>query len=183
MKYKIQDTVDALGKPISIWHTDCVGHEIPVCAIGLKGLTFMAERGWTNAPFEMIDNSNKAIWIENEDNVVMGAVFYEYLYYNKQGWINLIVTDEKFRGRHNVYGILQRVLEKEVVKLGGTSIASMTHKDNRSRIRSGAREGMEPQFLRLYKDLSPDVDTIKQTITKETKQPWHNISKERWKDR
>jgi hypothetical protein len=69
---------------------------------------------------------------------------------------------------------------KSTIKLGGTSIASMTHKDNRSRIRSGAREGMEPQFIRLYKDLTPDLDKIKQELSDESRKPWSAITKERW---
>ena len=180
MKYKIQDTVDALDKPISIWHTDTLGQEKALCAMYLRGLTFMLERNWTNAPLAMASNNHKAIWIENEEGIPMGVVVYEYQGHNKQGWINLVFTEDKFRGRHGVYGILQRALEKETIKLGGTSIASMTHKDNRSRIRSGAREGMEPQFIRLYKDLTPDLENIKQELSDESRKPWSAITKERW---
>jgi hypothetical protein len=180
MKYKIQDTVDALGKPISLWHTDILGQEKAVCLMYLRGLTFMLEKGWTNAPLEMASNSHKAIWIENESGVHMGCVVYEYQAHNKQGWINLIFTEEKFRGRHNIYGILQKALEKEIIKLGGTSIASMTHKDNKSRLRAGAREGMEPQLIRLYKDLTPDLEKVKKELSDESRKPWSAISKERW---
>lgn len=178
MKYKIGDAVDALGSPVTIWHTDVVGQEHAVSAMYMRGMIHLLERGWCVMPFG-VHNKNKAIWVENADGIPMGGVIYEYHLASKQGWIHLIFTDEEFRGRH-IYTILQKALEKETVKLGGTSIGSMSHVDNTARLKAGAREGMLPQFHRLYKDLSPSLEDIKQEISKETKQPWHAINKERW---
>jgi hypothetical protein len=71
-------------------------------------------------------------------------------------------------------------LENEVIRLGGTSIASMAHKDNESRLKAGAREGMLPEYYRLYKDLTPVIDDRKQEIMDSTGKTWDQLSKENW---
>lgn len=180
MKYKIRETTDVKGNTLSIWHTDCLGQELKIVRMYYQGIDFLLEKNWTYSQLDLVSNKHKAIWAENSDGEPMGCIIYEYHHYNRQGWIALSFTDEKFRGRYGIYGILHREFEKEIIKLGGTSIASITHKDNRSRLRAGAREGMEPQLLRLYKDLTPDLENVKKELSDESRKPWSAILKERW---
>lgn len=178
MKYKISETLDAQGSPTEVWHTDQMGQNPDLVAAYMRGMVYLLERGWTTAPLELANNSHRAIWCET-DGEVQGGVTYEYDSANKQGWIVFIYVEEKWRGRH-LYTILQQALEDEIIKLGGTSIASMSHKDNEPRLKAGAREGMLPQFIRLYKDLTPITEERKQAMIKKTGWSWDRLNKDKW---
>jgi hypothetical protein len=178
MKLLLGTAIDAKGMEVEIWHTDTVGQNKNVAIAYLKATTYLLERDWAMAPFDLATNTHRAIWVE-KDGEVLGGVLYEYHTHNKQGWIVLIFTEEKWRGRH-IYTIIQKALEDEVIKLGGTSIASMAHKDNVARLKAGAREGMLPQYLRLYKDLTPELNQHKQRLAEKANKPWREINLERW---
>ncbi len=178
MRIKLGTAVDAKGMEVDIWHTDNVGQEKKVAVAYLNATTYLLERDWAMAPFDLASNNHRAIWLE-KDGEVLGGVLYEYHAPNKQGWIVLIFTEEKWRGRH-LYSIIQRAFEDEVIKLGATSIASMAHKDNAARLKAGAREGMLPQYLRLYKDLTPELDQRREAMAQRAGKPWKEINLEKW---
>lgn len=178
MKLKIGDAIDAKGMAVEIWHSDNVGQQKNVAAAYLRATTYLLERDWAMAPFDLATNNHRAIWVE-KDGEVLGGVLYEYHVANKQGWIVLIFTEEKWRGRH-IYTIIQQAFEEEIIKLGGTSIASMAHKDNAARLKAGAREGMLPQYLRLYKDLTPNLNERKTAIALKEGRPWKEVNLEKW---
>lgn len=178
MKYKIGQTVDAQGFTVEIWHTDQMGQNIDLVACYMRNMLYLLERGWTMTPLDLASNAHRAIWVE-QDKKVMGGVIYEYMSANRQGFIVFIFVDEEFRGRR-LYSILQSALEDEVIRLGGTSIASMAHKDNESRLKAGAREGMLPQFYRLYKDLTPNLDDRKKAISQKYGLDWKTLNKDEW---
>ncbi len=179
MKYKIKKTTDGLGDEVSVWHGDQVGQFPEVAAMYLRATTYLLDRGWAMAPFGLVTNNHNVIWVENSADVPMGGVVYEYHPHNKQGYIVLIFVDEEYKGRR-LYSVLQRALEDEIIRQGGTSIASMAHKDNEARLKAGEREGMTPQFHRLYKDLTPILEERKQVICNFAGKPWDQISKEKW---
>jgi hypothetical protein len=179
MKLLLEDTVDGRGDPVKVWHSDHVGQNLAVSAMYLRATAFLVDRGWAMAPFNLVANTHKVIWVEAADGTPMGGVIYEYHAPNKQGWIVLIFTDEQFRGRR-VYSILQRNLENLTIQNGGTSIASLAHKDNASRLKAGSREGMEPQFLRLYKDLTPELEERKDQLVQQKGKPWNELNNEKW---
>lgn len=179
MKILLEDAVDGQGDPVTVWHSDYVGQNLAVSAMYLRATAYLVDKGWAMAPFNLVANQHKVIWVEAADGTPMGGVIYEYHAHNKQGWIVLIFTDEQFRGRR-VYSILQRNLENITIQSGGTSIASLAHKDNESRLKAGTREGMNPQFLRLYKDLTPELIQRKTEMVKQKGKPWNELNNEKW---
>ena len=179
MKVLLEETQDASGAPVKVWHSDTVGQNLAVSAMYLRATAYLVDKGWAMAPFNLVANNHKVIWVEAADGTPMGGVIYEYHAHNKQGWIVLIFTDEQFRGRR-VYSILQRNLEDVTIQNGGTSIASLAHKDNASRLKAGEREGMTPQFLRLYKDLSNELPARKTAMMQSTGKTWAELNNERW---
>ena len=179
MKVLLENTIDGRGDPVTVWNSDYVGQNLAVSAMYLRATAFLVDKGWAMAPFSLVANTHKVIWVESADGTPMGGVVYEYHPHNKQGWIVLIFTDEEFRGRR-VYSILQRNLENVTIQSGGTSIASLAHKDNESRLKAGSREGMEPQFLRLYKDLTPELTARKTQMSLDKKKPWSELNNEKW---
>ena len=179
MKYKIKDAVDGLGEQVSVWHGDNIGQLPAVCAMYLRATTFLLDKGWAMAPFALVNNTHHVIWVENAEGVPMGGVVFEYHAHNKQGWIVLIFTEEEFRGRH-IYSITQEAFENQAIRLGATSIASMAHKDNVARLTAGTREGMDTQYLRLYKDLTPVLTDRKIAMVSERGKPWNEINIEQW---
>jgi len=179
MKVVLANTQDATGAPVTVWHSDHIGQNLAVSAMYLRATQYLVDKGWAMAPFNLVNNNHKVIWVETADGIPMGGVIYEFHAHNKQGWIVLIFTDEQFRGRR-VYSILQKYLEEVTIQNGGTSIASLAHKDNASRLKAGAREGMHPQFLRLYKDLTPELADRKKEISMTRGKPWEEINAEKW---
>lgn len=149
---KLYDAQDATGETLEVYHSDILTAHPHVGALYLRSYAFILEKGWAVSLLPVYQTHYRVIWAE-KDGVCYGGVVYEYHAGIKQGWIVLIFTDDRFRGRH-VYSIIQKALEEEVLKLGGTNIASMSHKDNEARLKAGSREGMLPQFYRLYKDLT-----------------------------
>jgi len=160
-------------------YSDCFVQEKAVAILYNESITFLQEKGWVMNPFHFITSNHPVIWAENDKGEVMGGVVYEYHKANRQSFFVLIFTDDKFRGRH-IYSLLQKAVEDETIKLGGTSIASMAHKDNIPRLKAGEREGMTAQYLRLYKDLSPELEKRKSYMQLKLKKEWKDISKERW---
>lgn len=179
MKVKLKEDVTATGENVAVWHSDILGQNPEVVAMYLRATTFLMERGWSMSPLTLALNNHNVIWVETMLGEPMGGVVYEYHSQNKQCYIVLIFTEEKFRGQH-VYSILQKALEEETIRIGGTSIASMAHKDNVARLKAGEREGMTPQFLRLYKDLTPEVENIKRTLVQRTGKTWPELNREKW---
>lgn len=179
MKYKIEDTVDATGASVTIWHSDYMSQNKEVGVLFYNAMSFLLSKGWAMSPYQTTMNSHKVIWVENTDGVPMGGVVYEYHPNNKQGFIVIIFTDDKFRGRH-IYTLVQRALENEIIRLGGTSIASMAHKDNEPRLKAGAREGMLPEYYRLYKDLTPEIQDRQAEMMAATGKKWEQLNKEFW---
>jgi len=180
MKILLEQTVDALNEPVEVWHSDYIGQQLEVSAMYLRATTYLLDRGWGMAPFGLVSNQHKVIWVQRKsDSKPMGGVIYEYHPHNKQGYIILIFTDEEFKGRR-VYSILQRNLEDVTIANGGTSVASLAHKDNAPRLKAGEREGMTPQFLRLYKDLTPELELRKRNLVQATGKPWKEITNETW---
>jgi len=179
MKYKIEEVKDNLGETVSLWHSDCFLQNRAVVRLYYKQMAWLVENGMSLTGFPSIDSNHKVIWAENSQSQVMGGVVYEYHLVNSQGWIVFIFVADEFRGRH-IYGLLQRALEDETIKLGGTSIASQCHIDNVVRIKAGAREGMHPQFLRLYKDLSGDIEDRKKSMVEKSGTSWKLLTKNTW---
>lgn len=179
MKLKLKEDQTATGETVTVWHSDIFGQNPEVVGMYWRATAFLMEKGWSMSPLTLALNNHNVIWVENMLGEPMGGVVYEYHSHNKQCYIVLIFTEEKFRGQH-VYSILQRALEEETIRVGGTSIASMAHKDNVARLRAGEREGMTPQFYRLYKDLTPDVDKIKKDLVQRTGKSWPEINREKW---
>jgi hypothetical protein len=179
MKYKIADTQDAKGEYVSLWHSDYLAQNKEVGVLYYDAISFLLKQGWAMSPYQVTTNAHKVIWAENSEGVVMGGVVYEYHITNRQGWIVVIFTDDKFRGRH-VYSLLQRALENEIIRLGGTSIASQAHIDNEPRLIAGRREGMLPEYVRLKKDLTPVLEDRKVEMTLATGKTWDQLSKEQW---
>lgn len=179
MKYKFKSIKDASGAPVSLWHGDRVGQEAGVCAAYMRATAYLLDRGMGMAPFSLVTNNHSVIWAEDANGKVMGAVIYEFHPHNKQGYIVLIFVEEEFKGRR-IYSLLQQGLEDETVRQGATSIASMAHVDNEARLKAGEREGMFPQYVRLYKDLTPSLEDIKARLETERGKPWKELSNEKW---
>lgn len=179
MKYKLKPQLDATGAPVSLWHGDRIGQETGVCAAYMRATAYLLDRGMGMAPFSLVTNNHSVIWAEDENKKVMGGVIYEYHPHNRQGYIVLIFVEEEFKGRR-IYSLLQQGLEDEVVRLGATSIASMAHVDNEARLKAGEREGMFPQYVRLYKDLTPTLESIKARLEIDRNRPWKELQIERW---
>jgi len=178
MKYKIEEVKDKLGETVSLWHSDCLMQNKDVVSLYTKQMAWLLEKKWTmNGP--QIDSNHKVIWAENSQSQIMGGVVYEYHLVNSQGWIVFIFVADEFSGR-NIYGLLQRALEDETIRLGGTSIASQCHKDHTIRLKAGAREGMHPQYIRLYKDLSEEIEDRKKNMIAKTRKSWKLLTKETW---
>ena len=173
---------DAQGMDVQIWHTDTIGQEPALTASYYKATLFLLEKGWGMTPYELAASSHRAIFLTTatDPEEFLGGVIWEYHSYNRQAMIVLIWTEDKWRGRH-LYTLLQHELERESVLCGGTSIASMAHADNAPRLKAGAREGMLPQFHRLYKDLTPGLYERKKAIVKEEGKSWTELNRERFK--
>jgi hypothetical protein len=179
MKYKIEDTVDAKGDAVTLWHGDYISQYKHVGALYYDAIAFLLRKGWAMSPYQTTMNNHKVIWAENADGEAMGGVVYEYHPNNKQGFIVIIFTADQFRGRH-IYSLLQKALENEIIRLGGTSIASQAHVDNEARLIAGRREGMLPEYHRLYKDLTPVLDERKAEMAKRFNKPVDEVIQERW---
>ena len=179
MKYQLGTAVDATGETFTIWHSDYLSQQREVGVLVMEALLYLLERKWARAPWGGFNNTHKVIWAENSEGKPVAGVVYEYHQYFKQGFIMIIFTSEPYRGRR-LYSIIQRFFENEIIKIGGTSIASEAHKDNVGRLKAGEREGMLPEYCRLYKDLTPVLEERKKELEKELGKPWKEINKEQW---
>lgn len=179
MKHKLGTAIDATGEEVTIWHSDYLSQQRAVGALVMEALQYLLERGWGRAPWGVFNNTHNVIWAENSEGTPMAGVVYEYHQFFKQGFIMIIFTGAPYRGRR-LYSIIQRHFENEIIKLGGTSIASEAHSENEARLKAGAREGMLPEYYRLYKDLTPVLDERKQQLEQEIGKPWDQIDRERW---
>jgi hypothetical protein len=179
MKYKLGTAIDSTGETVTIWHSDYLSQNREVGVLVMEALQYLLERKWARAPFGAFNNNHNIIWAEDSQGKPMAGVVYEYQQFIKQGFIMIIFTSEPYRGR-GLYSIIQRFFEDEIIKLGGTSIASEAHSANEVRLRAGAREGMLPEYYRLYKDLNPVLDERKKQMEENTGKKWEQLSREQW---
>lgn len=179
MRIKLEETVDATGASVTIWHSDYISQNKEVGALYFDAMSFLLKKDWAMSPYQVATNAHKVIWAENAEGTAMGGVVYEYHPNNKQGFIVIIFTADEFRGRH-IYSLLQRALENEIIRLGGTSIASQAHVDNEPRLKAGRREGMLPEYVRLKKDLTPVLRERKEEMCRRHNKTWEQLNGERW---
>jgi GNAT superfamily N-acetyltransferase len=179
MKYKLGTAIDKTGETVTMWHSDYLSQQREVGALVMEALQYLLERKWGRAPFGAFNNNHNVIWAENSEGKPMAGVVYEYHQFVKQGFIMIIFTSESYRGR-GLYSIVQRFFEDEIIKNGGTSIASEAHVANEVRLRAGAKEGMLPEYHRLYKDLTPVLAERKKQMEKESNKSWEQLNREQW---
>ena len=179
MKYKLGTAVDAAGETVTIWHSDYLSQQREVGVLVMEALQYLLERKWARAPWGAFNNTHNVIWAENSEGKPVAGVVYEYHQFFKQGFIMVIFTSEPYRGRR-LYSIIQRFFEDEIIKMGGTSIASEAHVDNIGRLKAGEREGMLPEYHRLYKDLTPVLSERKKEMAEDTGKTWSQLNREQW---
>jgi hypothetical protein len=54
MKFKITETVDALGEAVVVWHSDYVSQQKEVGAMSYDAFSFLLKRGWAMSPYGMV---------------------------------------------------------------------------------------------------------------------------------
>lgn len=164
--HKLYDAQDAIGETYSVFASDhAVAHD-HFMSLYFKNFAYLLDKGWAISSVLAVKPEYRAVWVEDKNGKCVGGVMWEWLSSIKQGFIILIFTDEELRGRR-IYSIVQKGLEDETIRIGGTSIASTAHIDNASRLKAGERDGMLPQFHRLYKDLTPII--IQRKASKQVK--------------
>ncbi len=157
---QLPNGVDANGTEYKVFSSDHACAHDKVMSLYFKNFAYLLDKGWAISTVFAVKMEYRAIWVEDDEGNCIAGVVWEWLSSIKQGFITLIFTDEAHRGKH-LYSIVQKALEDETIRLGGTSIASTAHKDNTRRLIAGERDGMLPQFHRLYKDLTPKIEAQK----------------------
>ena len=161
---QLPDGMDSSGKTYKVFSSDhAVAHD-KAMSLYFKAFAYLLDRGWAISTVYAVKPELRAIWLEDDDGNCVAGVVWEWLSSIKQGFIMLIFTDDNHRGKH-LYSVVQNALEDETIRLGGNSIASTAHKDNTPRLTAGERDGMLPQFHRLYKDLTPKILAKSQKTT------------------
>jgi len=156
---------DVNGKEYKVFSSDHAAAHDSLMSSYFKAFAYLLDRGWAISTVYAVKNEYRGIWVEDDNGKCIAGVVWEWLSSIKQGFIILIFTDEEYRGKH-LYSIVQEAFENETIRLGGTSIASTAHVDNAPRLKAGVRDGMLPQFHRLYKDLTPKIQAQTKNQTK-----------------
>jgi hypothetical protein len=147
---KIKTVTDKSGEALELWHSDSIAFT-PALAPFLKVYAEIIEKSFT-LPVMAFKNSNRVVWAEDKDKVVVGGICYEYLAESKTGWLVLSFTDPMYRGR-GINSLCHEIYEKDCIALGANNLSSVVDIDNESRIKSAAKVGMVPRFYRMYKKL------------------------------
>ena len=145
----IKTEQDAAGDEFDIHHQDSL-ILCPAMSLFLKTYAEVLDSGFAN-PSITWKNSNRMVWAERDQQVIAG-ICYEYMPEIKLGWIVLIFTDKKFRGRR-LKEKLHDVFEKDIQGLGGKRLGSFVHMNNVSSLKSAERVGLLPDFYRMYKKI------------------------------
>lgn len=97
-------------------------------------------------------NSSMAVWVQNNQNTILGGICFDYVEERKEGWINLSFTDSKFRG-HGINQLCHTYFENICKKRGATSIGSIVALENTSRLKSALKVGFKPRYYRMNKNI------------------------------
>lgn len=154
---QLPDGVDSTGKKYKVFSSDHACAHDPVMSLYFKNFAYLLDRGWAISTVYAVKQEYKAIWLEDDTGKCVGGVVWEWLSSIKQSFIILSFVDDAYRGKR-LFNVIERALEDETIRLGGTNVAGNVHVDNISRLKAGERTGWTTQFRRLYKDLTPRIN-------------------------
>lgn len=147
---KLHDTVDKTGEPIELWHAERIAGS-PALPLFLKVYAEIVEKGFA-LPMFMFSNDDCVVWAQRSNGRVVGGISYEYQKDKRCGFLVLSFTDPAERGK-GINELCHWVYEKQSKAQGAVCLQSMVHVDNTARIKSAAKVGMVPKYLRMYKQI------------------------------
>jgi len=139
-----------LDNNLELWHSETIAWT-PALTLFLKVYAETIDRGLGLNQIHF-KNSNRVVWIQNSEKVVLGGICYEYSPENQMGWIVLSFTDPSYRGQ-GVNSLCHQAFEDDCKSLGAISIGSTVSVGNESRLKSAAKVGLLPKFYRMYKKI------------------------------
>lgn len=144
------DTVVHNNEQLHIYFSDPILN-CPALPLILDTYSELLKKGWSTFSLSF-RNSSMVVWAQNEENVVMGGICFDYVEDRKEGWINLSFTDTKFRGL-GINQLCHPYFENICKKRGAISIGSIVALENTSRLKSALKVGFTPKFYRMNKTL------------------------------
>lgn len=143
---------DKQGNQINIFYTDAIAMT-PVYVFFLKQMAKLMENGLTFPVTSWVDQYLGAVYAE-ADGKIIGHIAYstENVPSKKMLWIMLSATDDDCRGR-GIYTILHRYFEDVAREKGCIAIASHIHKNNKIRLASAEKVGLNPMMHYVAKKI------------------------------
>jgi RimJ/RimL family protein N-acetyltransferase len=147
---KLYDTVDKLGETVEIWYETTIVRS-PVVPLFLRVYAEIVEKGFAISTF-MFSNDDQIVWAQRPNGKVIGGISFEYQADKRCGFLVLSFTDPTERGK-GINELCHTAYERQSKEQGAVCLQSMVHVDNLSRIKSAAKVGMTPRYLRMYKKI------------------------------
>lgn len=97
-------------------------------------------------------NASSVIWLEDTEQNILGGIVYEIITDRQEGWIFLSFTSPKFRNQ-GINTLCHEVLYKILRDKGIVSVGSTVSVNNKSRLASAKKVGLEPLYYRMFKKL------------------------------
>jgi GNAT superfamily N-acetyltransferase len=144
------DTPVHNGEPLDVYFNESLLN-CPALPLILDTYSELLKKDWSTFSLSF-RNSSMVVWVENQQNTILGGICFDYVEERKEGWINLSFTDPNFRGR-GINQLCHRYFENLCKKRGAHSIGSIVALDNTDRLKSALKVGFMPKYYRMNKNL------------------------------
>jgi len=154
MQKHIATETDKLGNIIEIMHCDSITEVRGLYTFFLRQTADLIDNQLAY-PLTTWDDSDAAIYITQDDKILGHIVYSLGGPQKRKGviWISLSAVDPDYRGR-GLYTIMHKYFEQIGRDNGCTSMASLIHKRNSTRLKSAEKVGMIAVFNYMMKDIT-----------------------------
>jgi len=145
--------IDKLGNEVRVFNSTTLAMS-PFYTFFLRQMANLIDNGFGYPITSWQDSDCGGVYAVDKDDKILGHIVYskELLEKSNMLWITLSAVDEDCRGR-GIYTILHGYFEQVAKDMGCWAISSHVHKNNKVRLASAEKVGMNPIFQYMAKKL------------------------------
>lgn len=142
---------DKFGNDVLIMHSTSLAMS-PFYTFFLRQMAALMDNGFGYPMTNWEDDDCAGVYATDESGKILGHIVYEYIKEKGLLWIVLSAVEEDSRGR-GIYTLMHKYFEQIAKDKGCWAISSHVHKNNKVRLASAKKVGMEPIFYWMGKKI------------------------------
>jgi GNAT superfamily N-acetyltransferase len=152
---KLLDTITKDNNSIEVWSGQLSFS--PVFSLVLRTYAEIVEKNLAPARLDL-NNTDSVVWAQRTDGTILGGICYKFEKDYNSVYIELSFTAENSRGL-GINSICHHYVEQDAKNLGYTAVMSTVHINNKARLNSAEKVGLNPLYYIMHKKLINVLDS------------------------